>query len=275
MSIYAVGDVQGCCDALKKLLEHIAFDPSRDEIWLAGDLVNRGDQSLEVLRFVKNLGNSARCVLGNHDIFLLRIAAGMAAAPRDGSLDAVVESSDCDELIEWLRHRPLMLMDNARKLAVVHAGLIPEWSLTLAKSQAEKIECRLRSGNVLEYHDFLAGIDTSAPNSWQPSTSEETQLYAALNALTRLRYCDKSGTMALLHKGPPGQQPPHLKPWFEWENGRDSRFTVVIGHWASLGFVCRPGLVAIDTGCVWKHWGSALTAYRLDRGREKRFSVRC
>ncbi len=275
MSIYAVGDVQGCFDALTKLLKHIAFNPQNDEVWFVGDLVNRGEQSLEVLRFIKGLNNSARCVLGNHDIFLLRIAAGLVEPPKDGSLNAVLESPDCAELINWLRHRPLMLLDNTRKLAIIHAGLIPAWNLTTAKSLAEKIERKLQSHNVSEYRAFLAGINSITPDRWQSSMNEETQQYAALNALTRLRYCDKNGTMALAHKEPPGKQPPQLKPWFEWKHYRGNSFTVVIGHWASLGFIRQPGVIAIDTGCVWKQWSGTLTAYRLDHGREKRFSTPC
>ena len=273
MSIYAIGDIHGCYSTLKRLLDHIAFDPQKDTLWFVGDLVARGTQSLEVLCFIKELGDSAQCVLGNHDVTLLRIIEGFAPAPSNGTLDAIINYSDRDELIDWLRHRPLMILDPTRQLAIVHAGLLPYWSLTTAKKQAEKTEIKLCSNDLSEYRDFIRDIHSRIPDHWSKSMDERTQCYATLNVLTRIRYCDSTGTMRLEYSEPPGKQPAGLKPWFEWEHQRDTSYTLIIGHWASLGFFKMPGLVGVDTGCVWKEWGGELTAYRLDRGREKRFSI--
>lgn len=270
MSVYAIGDLQGCCKPFESLLEKINFDTAKDLLYLVGDLVNRGGQSLETLHLIQSLGDSVRCVLGNHDIFLLRIAAGFDQRPASGVLDKLLDSPHFPKLIDWLYQQPLMVIDEEHQLVVVHAGLLPEWDFARAKQLADDIEKHL--SHPAYRRVFLKGINSKLPDHWNAQMDQRTQRYAALNVMTRIRFCDKNSKMFLDYKGAPGTQAQDLKPWFEWPHQRDSNYTVVFGHWASLGFVSKPGLLALDTGCV---WGRELTAYRLDSGSEKRFSVAC
>lgn len=269
MSLYAVGDLQGCLDPLKKLLDEIEFDPRRDELWLTGDLVNRGRDSLESLRFVKALGACVRCVLGNHDFHLLRADAGLEPPPADGTLDAVLQSPDRGELIEWLRAQPLLVVDSARRLAMVHAGLAPAWDFETAAALAGEIETRMRANN---YRAFLENIYGDEPARWSDELSGDDRARVIINVMTRMRFCDADGKLALKYKRAPGTQPGGFEPWFEWPHRRDPRYTLVFGHWSALGFTRRDGVLGLDSGCV---WGGRLTAFRLDPGDEARFSVEC
>ncbi|MGU9977512.1 MAG: symmetrical bis(5'-nucleosyl)-tetraphosphatase [Candidatus Oxydemutatoraceae bacterium WSBS_2016_MAG_OTU14] len=270
MSTYAIGDLQGCYDPFHALLEKIDFNPDKDLLYLVGDLVNRGTQSLQTLRLVRSLGDSVQCVLGNHEIFLLRLAAGLAQRPSSGVLDELVDSPDFPELVAWLRQQPLMILDEKNHLAFVHAGFLPEWDFNTAKQLAQDIEKNLR--NDAYYYPFLKYFDSRHPNHIDAQMDPKTKLYAALNVMTRIRFCDKNSTMDFDYKGPPGTQAHHLKPWFEWPHRRDPNYTLAFGHWASLGFLQRDGILALDTGCI---WGRELTAYRLDSGAEERISISC
>ena len=272
MSLYAIGDVQGCFNALEKLLDLINFSAAEDELWFTGDLVNRGPQSLETLRFVRRSGSKSSCVLGNHDVQLLKVDAGIEQAPEDGTLDAILQSPEREELIDWLRRRPLFILDQKRKLALVHAGLAPSWNLETAKNLSEKIEQKLQSEN---YREFLAESHHGTFDRWHPKLNETAQLHAAFNTMTYMRCCERNGRMNRRYKKAPGEQPETLQPWFDWPHRRGIDVTVIFGHWAALGFLRRPGLAALDTGCVWKEWQGQLTAYRFDPGNEKRFSVSC
>lgn len=269
MSLYAIGDVQGCFDALQRLLAKINFDPAEDELWFAGDLVNRGTQSLETLRFIKSLGQKAACVLGNHDVRLLRVAAGIEEAPKSGLLSPILESPERDELIEWLRHLPFFKLDAERKLAMVHAGLLPSWSLQTAQDWARRLEQHLRSDH---YKDFLNRVAKPDVDCWSDTEGDEQRLHFALNVLTHIRVCDERERILFRYKGVFDEIPDGFSAWFDLPHQRDPDFTVIIGHWAALGFVNRNGVVALDTGCV---WGRELTAYRLDPGEEQCFSVAC
>ena len=269
MSLYAIGDLQGCLTPLKKLLDKIKFDQTRDELWLTGDLVNRGPNSLETLRFIKSIGTPVRCVLGNHDFHLLRAAAGFDPPPADGTLDPILQSPDCEELINWVRQHPLFIIDHQRCIAMLHAGLIPEWTLDTATTLANEVETHLRAD---DYHNFLRNIYGDTPNYWNDNLSDDKRARAIVNVMTRLRFCDANGHMALKYKRKPGTQPSGFHPWFELPHRRDPRYTVVFGHWSALGFIHRNNVLGIDTGCV---WNGQLTAFRLDPGQEKRFSVEC
>ncbi len=269
MSLYAIGDLQGCLNPLKELLELIEFDRARDELWLTGDLVSRGPDSLESLRFLKSLGACVRCVLGNHDFHLLRADAGCEPPPADGTLDAILQSLDRGELIEWLRQHPLFIVDHERRLAMVHAGLVPAWGFETAAALANEIETRLRAD---DYRKFLENIYGNTPERWDENLSGDDRARAIINAMTRLRFCSADGRMTFKYKREPGTQPSGFHPWFETPHRRDPQYTVIFGHWSALGFARRDSVISLDTGCV---WGRSLTAFRLDPGREKRFSVRC
>ena len=269
MALYAVGDLQGCLDPLKKLLDQIEFDPSRDELWLTGDLVSRGPDSLDTLRFVKTLGTCARCVLGNHDFHLLMADADCEPPPADGTLDAVLQSPDREELVAWLKQRPLFITDHERRLAMVHAALVPEWDLETAAALAGEIETCLRSD---DHAAFLENIYGDTPERWEETLDGYDRARVIINAMTRLRFCASDGSMALEYKRAPGTQPPGFHPWFELPHRRDPRYTLVFGHWSALGFTRRQGVLGLDTGCV---WGGCLTAFRLDTERGERFSVAC
>lgn len=272
MAVYAVGDVQGCLDALRALLERIDFQPSRDRLWLVGDLVNRGPHSLETLRFVRELGERAVAVLGNHDLHLLAVAAGAARVRRRDTLSPVLGAPDRDVLLEWLRQRPLLHHDPDLAFTMVHAGLAPDWDLDTAARCAREVEAVLRGPG---HRELLAHMYGDEPARWSNQLAGWARLRFIINALTRLRYCDEAGGLALGASGPPGSQSPGLVPWFEipWRRSRERR--IVFGHWATLQ-LARPldpglhGVYHVDTGCV---WGGHLTALRLDDRRF--FHVHC
>jgi bis(5'-nucleosyl)-tetraphosphatase (symmetrical) len=258
MAVYAIGDVQGCLAPLRRLLYQIAFDPARDRLWFAGDLVNRGPDSLEVLRLARDLGPAALTVLGNHDLHLLAIAAGAARPKRRDTLDAVLNAPDRDALLDWLRAQPLLHHDPRLGYTLVHAGLLPQWDLPLALSLAAEVEAVLRGP---DHRDFLTHMYGDQPDHWEPDLRGTDRLRVILNACTRLRYCDANGRMDLGPKGAPGTQAPHLLPWFAVPDRRSADLRILFGHWSTLGCWQGAGTTGLDSGCV---WGQALTAARLD-----------
>lgn len=262
MALYAIGDIQGCYNELRQLLDQLQFDPARDQLWLTGDLVNRGPDSLACLRFVRDLGRGAITVLGNHDLHLLAVAANSAQLrPGDDSLKDVLAAPDRYELLDWLRHRPLLHHDRQRQLALVHAGLAPEWDLPLAMSCAAEAEALLRGP---EYHDFFAHMYGDEPRRWTPELRGWARLRFILNCFTRLRYCHTEGALALAHKGGPGSQDQGLLPWFALPQRKSRGLRVLFGHWSTLGRVAWEDeqVWGLDSGCV---WGGALSALRIDR----------
>ena len=269
MATYAIGDVQGCAGALFSLLEHLAFERDRDRLWFVGDLVNRGPNSLEVLRFVHGLGERAVTVLGNHDLHLLATAAGARVARAKDTFGDVLSAPDRDALLGWLRARPLLHQDEASGFAMVHAGLPPQWTLEEAQALAREVEEVLGGA---AYDAFLCEMYGDEPRHWSPALTGHARLRFVVNALTRMRYVGTHGALEFRHAGPPGTQAKGLLPWFE-APGRRSRTTcIVFGHWATLQ-TREPVAPAhrvhhLDTGCV---WGGALSAMRLEDGR--RFSV--
>ena len=267
MAIYAVGDIQGCFDDLEALLEKIDFDPRRDSLWCAGDLVNRGLKSLETLRFLRRI--NAVTVLGNHDLHLLASAHIPKYRKHKDTLNQVIHAADGPGLLEWLRHQPLMHHDHGSGYTLIHAGLPPQWDLETARRCAAEVSAVLRSPRHVK---FLAEMYGNHPNVWSDTLSGWDRLRFITNCFTRLRYCDSNGHLALEQKGPPGDQPKHLQPWFDWSHRRSRNMNVVFGHWSTLGAYDAPGVHALDTGCL---WGGALTALQLDCQPPRRCTVKC
>lgn len=262
MTLYAIGDIQGCGQAFTELLSAISFKPERDHLWLVGDLVNRGPDSLDVLREVINLGDSATTVLGNHDLHLLATAVGVRKRGEDDTFQAVLAAPDAADLLDWLRSRPLLYHDAKRNWLLVHAGLPPTWSVSDAVERAGETSERLRGPN---WASALKKMYGDEPRAWSADHQGADRLRYTINALTRMRYCDEQGDLDFEHTGPPGTQPAHLVPWFEFP-GRPSEAThVVFGHWASLGLLRRTNITALDSGCV---WGGSLTALPMEPAGE-------
>jgi bis(5'-nucleosyl)-tetraphosphatase (symmetrical) len=255
---YAIGDIQGCCDELRALLKRLDYSADRDELWFVGDLVNRGPQSLETLRFVRALGASATVVLGNHDLHLLALAYGSKRKSKDGdTLDEILDAPDRDQLLEWLSGRPLAVFDEPRGDFLVHAGLVPDWTPRVAAKLAREVEAVLRD-DARTLFDSMYG---NKPDRWSDALRGMDRLRFVINAFTRMRYCRADGTIDLKAKGMPGEQPEDLVPWFDAPDRRSADVRVVCGHWSTLGYRRRPDLLALDTGCI---WGGALTAVNLD-----------
>ena len=257
MALYAIGDIQGCYDEFQRLLEKLDFDPRADQLWLVGDLVNRGPKSLEVLRFVKSLGKGAITVLGNHDLHLLAVAAGSGRAKSDDTLDSIQKAPDRDELLGWLRHRSLLHHDAARGYVMLHAGLPPQWDLPQAQRCATEVETMLRSA---DYQEFFQHMYGNKPDLWSQGLSGWARLRFIVNCFTRLRYVDDAGRITHKEKGAPHARG-HLTPWFRAPGRKTAATKIIFGHWSTLGLVLENNVYALDTGCV---WGGALTALRLD-----------
>ena len=265
MATYAVGDIQGCCTELQQLLHKVQFDPFTDRVWLVGDLVNRGPDSLGVLRLVKSLGIAAVTVLGNHDMHLLAVAEGVAELHRSDTFDELLSAPDRDELLFWLRQQRLLHAQN--NFVLVHAGLLPGWSVAQAQSLAYEVEAALRGD---DYPQFLRHMYGNHPDHWDDELSAYPRLRVITNAFTRLRICTERGKMEFKFKGVVQDAPPGYMPWFEVPNRASAEATVVCGHWSALGLKVTPGVIALDTGCL---WGGALSAVRLDD--RKVFQVEC
>jgi bis(5'-nucleosyl)-tetraphosphatase (symmetrical) len=259
VTTYAIGDVQGCCDALHALLGEIGFSAARDTLWFVGDLVNRGTQSVEVLRFVRSLGARAVVVHGNHDLHLLASAAGKVKRRADDTFDDVLAAPDRDELLDWLRLRPLLHVEG--EYAMVHAGLLPAWSLSEAAALAAEVESALRAPAHRELYGSLYG---SKPAAWSDALRGPERLRVIVNAMTRMRFCTPDGAMDFSVKGEVEKALPGYLPWFEVPGRRTRDVPIICGHWSALGLRITPDLLALDTGCV---WGGRLTAVRLEDRR--------
>jgi bis(5'-nucleosyl)-tetraphosphatase (symmetrical) len=261
VATYAIGDVQGCYDELSRLLDKIRFDPAADRLWFTGDLVNRGPRSLKVLRLVRKLGDRAVTVLGNHDLHLVAARARGKARAGDTFQD-VLEADDCDELLAWLRRRPLLHVEG--RWAMVHAGLAPQWSLTRAQAvctAASRVVASSRSDVFFREHMY-----GNAPDTWSDRLRDWDRLRFVINCCTRLRVCSAAGRLQLDYTGPPRGAPASTRPWFALSARRSRGATIVFGHWSTLGPVHWPRhrVYGLDTGCV---WGRKLTALRLDDRR--------
>ncbi len=254
MARYAIGDIQGCFAPLQRLLRRVDYQPGQDSLWLVGDLVNRGPDSLSVLRWVRDQGGAVTTVLGNHDLHLLTRAAGLAEAKKRDTLDAVLTAPDLAELVDWLRARPLLHREDG--FLLLHAGLLPNWTVGQALRQARQCEAVLRGP---EYKRLLAA-------TLRPEAVTDPHLAAQvafLATVTRLRTCTATGSACANFSGPPETAPPGCVPWFRAPGRKSTDVTCVFGHWSALGLRIDPGVLALDTGCV---WGRQLTAVRLDDG---------
>jgi bis(5'-nucleosyl)-tetraphosphatase (symmetrical) len=258
MATYAIGDVQGCHDELARLIDALKFDPARDELWFVGDLVNRGPDSVGVLRLVRSLGDRAVTVLGNHDLHLLALAAGNTDRGRDPDLAAVLRAADAAGMVDWLRQRPLVHYRPDLNTLMVHAGLPPAWDPLLTVKLAREVEAVLRGPPAT---GFLLNLYGDEPDAWSPALTGVPRWRFVINALTRLRYVRPDGSLEFTEKGPPDRAPRGLTPWFDAPGRGSAPVRVVFGHWSSLGLLQRDNLLGLDTGCV---WGRRLTAVRLD-----------
>ncbi|HXD08205.1 MAG TPA: symmetrical bis(5'-nucleosyl)-tetraphosphatase [Burkholderiaceae bacterium] len=265
--LYLIGDVQGCCDALDRLLAEIGFSPSRDHVVVLGDLVNRGPESLRVLRRLRELGPSATCLLGNHDLHLLAVAHGLRRMHRSDTLHDILDAADREAWIDWVRHRPLAVHTHGWLL--VHAGVVPQWDLALALSLAGELEAQLRAPHVAEFLQVMYGNE---PSQWSEHLQGFERLRFAVNVFTRIRFCDARGRMDLTIKDGADAAPDGLMPWFDAPQRRTAGVPIAFGHWSTLGLVQRPDLLSLDTGCV---WGGQLTAARIDRGDPEIIQVPC
>ena len=256
MATYAIGDVQGCYKPLQRLIQHIHFAPTTDRLWFVGDLVNRGPDSLSVLRYIKNLQDRAVVVLGNHDLFLMAVAEQLITARPEDTLQAILAAPDCDELLAWLRQQHLFYREPP--FAMVHAGLLPQWSIDETEQLAREVETGLLGPS---YRDILRALYPSKHLQWSSQLTGPTRLATIIKVLTRLRACSPDGLMESSFNGPPERIPAGYSPWFKIKNRHHGDTTIVCGHWAALGLHCEDRLLAIDSGCV---WGRQLTAVRLE-----------
>jgi bis(5'-nucleosyl)-tetraphosphatase (symmetrical) len=262
MAVYAVGDLQGCLAPLQTLLQRVAFDPARDRLWLVGDLVNRGPQSLETLRFLYAMRESLVCVLGNHDLHLLAVAHNVERLKKGDTLQAILHAADRNELIDWLRQQKLMHYDAERDLAMVHAGVPPQWSLKKALKRAAEVEQALRDDARLPI--FLDGMYGNEPAKWDSDLQGIDRLRVITNYFTRMRFCTADGRLDLKSKDGLANAPYGYAPWFKHPKRRMRGQKLIFGHWAALEGQCdEPGLYALDSGCV---WGNCLTLLDVDSG---------
>ncbi len=252
MTTYAIGDIQGCYHAFQALLSRIQFNAKTDQLWLVGDLVNRGNGSLEVLRWCYTHQNSLKVVLGNHDLHTLVVAHGIVAAHRGDTLDELLAAEDCDVLLNWLRHQRLAYQEE--DYLMVHAGVLPQWTAEQAVGYATEVEAALRNH---DYLNFLTHMYGNLPNVWSESLTGIDRLRLITNAMTRLRVCTTQGEMEFKFKGELQDIPIGYMPWFDVPNRATQRTQVIFGHWSALGLQQRENLYALDTGCL---WGGKLTA---------------
>ncbi|KQW40612.1 symmetrical bis(5'-nucleosyl)-tetraphosphatase [Rhizobacter sp. Root404] len=264
---YLIGDVQGCCDALDRLLATIGFSPSRDRIYLLGDLVNRGPASLETLRRLRGFGDAAVCLLGNHDLNLLAVAQGVRRPHPTDTIAEILDAPDRDAWLDWLRQRRMAV--SAQGWLMVHAGVVPQWDAAQTLALAGEVEALLRGDGL---RDFLPQMYGDQPVRWSDTLAGVERLRFVINVLTRTRFVAADGTLDLVTKDGADGAPPGFYPWFEAPGRRTAGTPIACGHWASLGLVDRPDLLALDTGCV---WGRQLSAARIDGRRREIVQVEC
>jgi bis(5'-nucleosyl)-tetraphosphatase (symmetrical) len=271
MTVYAVGDVQGCYEPLRRGLAQVAFEPGRDQLWFVGDLVNRGPDSLAVLRYVRSLGAAAQLVLGNHDLHLIQMADGVRTPGKGDTAQSVLEAPDAAELIAWLRTMPLVHHDAALGYCMVHAGLPPQWDLSEALEHAREAEGWIASGGWSLAEPGARAGSRGAIRAWHPGLGGGERMRTILDYFTRMRFCDASGQLELTSTAPAREPPPGYLPWFAHPGRKTRGVRIVFGHWAALdGHAEAENVFALDTGCV---WGRKLTLMRL--GDDKRFDCSC
>ena len=265
--IYLMGDLQGCCQALERMLQTIDFSPSRDHLFVLGDLVNRGPDSLGVLRRLRGLDNAATCLLGNHDLHLLAVAHGVRKMHRSDTLAPILDAPDREDWLLWLRQQRLAV--HAHGWLMVHAGVVPQWDAAQTVALAGEVETMLRSPEVGEFLTLMYGNE---PARWDDSLQGVDRWRCVVNSLTRLRFCAADGTMEFATKEGAGGAPEGYMPWFEVPGRRTQGTPVAFGHWSTLGLVNRDDLLALDTGCL---WGGHLTAVRVDGATREVIQIPC
>ena len=264
---YLVGDLQGCCDAFERLLAEIGFSPSRDRLVVLGDLVNRGPDSLGTLKRLRDLGDAATCLLGNHDLHLLAVAHGVRKRRKDDTLDDILDSKKREAWLDWLRQRRMALQRDGWLL--VHAGVVPQWDTAITLALAAEIEALLRGPGLAEMLQQMYGNE---PAQWHDGLQGPERWRFVINVLTRIRFCTPEGRLELKAKEGADAAPPGCLPWFDVPGRRTAGTPIAFGHWSTLGRVDRADLLALDTGCV---WGGQLSAVRIDGGRREWVQVRC
>ena len=273
MANYLLGDIQGCDQALGLMLAKIDFSPSRDTLFCLGDLVNRGPDSLATLRRLMALGNSAHCILGNHDLHFLALAHGLRPMSAHDSLQAVVDTAkpEREAIIDWVRHRPLAIWhrNDHENVLMLHAGVLPQWTAEQTLNLAAEVEAALQAP---DYVDWLQNMYGNKPAQWQDDLQGADRLRVIVNALTRLRFCSASGVMELQTKESADSPPAGFMPWFDVPDRASSNVTIAFGHWSRLGHLNRPNLIALDTGCV---WGGCLSAMRLAGAERELLQIDC
>lgn len=265
--IYLMGDLQGCCQALERMLQTIDFSPSRDHLFVLGDLVNRGPDSLGVLRRLRGLDNAATCLLGNHDLHLLAVAHGVRKMHRSDTLAPILDAPDREDWLLWLRQQRLAV--HAHGWLMVHAGVVPQWDAAQTVALAGEVEAMLRSPEVGE---FLTTMYGNEPARWDERMQGVDRWRCVVNSLTRLRFCAADGTMEFATKEGAGGAPEGYMPWFEVPGRRTQGTPVAFGHWSTLGLINRDDLLALDTGCL---WGGHLTAARVDGATRELIQIAC
>ncbi len=267
MSTYAIGDLQGCLEPLLELLDKLNFNSSKDSLWFTGDLINRGPDSLKTLRYIMSLGDKAISVLGNHDLHFLAVAAGHNRRDSRDTFDSLLAAPDLNDLVAWLRSRPLIHYDQSRNMALIHAGLPPQWSIADAITYAHEIEDLLLNSN---YQQLLGNMYGNSPTQWNNELKGEDRYRFIINCFTRMRYCTADGHLDFKYKNSPGTQAESLLPWFNLDARNNIDTVILFGHWSTLGFNHEQNTFALDSGCL---WGGTLTALNVDN--KKTISVKC
>ena len=264
MAMYLIGDVQGCDEPLQRLLQQIDFSPSRDTLYVLGDLVNRGPASDAVLRRLMGFGDAVRCLLGNHDLHLLAVAHGARKAHRKDTLSGVLNAEDAGAMLHWLRHQRMAMLETVgkKKLLMVHAGVLPAWSATKTIALACEVETCLQSDEAASFYNTMYG---NAPDAWSDSLLGNDRIRVIVNALTRLRFCTAGGLMEFETKDSADAAPAGYMPWFEVPGRKTAKVTVAFGHWSTLGWLGRHDVLALDSGCI---WGGCLSSLRISAGAE-------
>jgi bis(5'-nucleosyl)-tetraphosphatase (symmetrical) len=263
MALYLIGDIQGCDEPLERLLHTVDFSPSRDTLYLLGDLVNRGPASAAVLRRLMGYGAAARCLLGNHDLHLLAIACGAQKTSHSDTLHGVLSAPDREPMLQWLRQQRIAMLETVggKELLMVHAGVLPSWTAAKTMALALEVESVLQSPDAMDFFRTLYG---NTPSSWSDALTGTDRTRVIVNALTRLRFCSANGTMEFDTKDSAAAAPPGYMPWFDVPARQTANITVAFGHWSTLGWLDRTDVLAMDTGCL---WGGALSALRIEAGQ--------
>ncbi len=269
MTIYAIGDIQGCYKSLRNLIKHSGFKPASDQLWFCGDLVNRGPNSADVLRYIMDLGDTAHCVLGNHDLNLLAVAYGKRESKELDTLDDILNAPDSAEMLKWLRYQPLFHQSKKYRVCMVHAGIHPAWSIKKTKNLAREVQNVLRKG---DYKMLLEKMYGNYPAYWDNKLDNWERLRFITNVLTRMRYLDSSGALDLDIKCSPGKQPIGYHPWYSIQAKRKQHWRVFYGHWSTLGLHWQNNAICLDSGCL---WGGKLTAAQVGDEKTRFIQINC